>query len=255
MILSLDRAGDRLVAAGERGLILFSDDHGRNWKQAATPTSVTLTAVRFATKLDGWAAGHMGVVLSTNDGGATWRRELDGIGAAALAPSQTKQSAAATPNDPRAVARVKGVEQLVRDGPDKPFLAMSADDPKHVLVVGAFGIAFAGEDARYLAGERGLFLRSENGEPFTAIKVPYQRTFFGALKGPEHVLILFGLQGTVLPIERPRRYLATDRCWDRRPHHQRCCPCRWKDRSRKSVRTNRHQLRRRREFPTCRWCI
>ena len=229
MILSLERAGDRVVAVGERGFILLSDDNGRSWHQAATPTSVTLTVVRFATKLDGWAAGHMGVVLRTNDGGVTWRRELDGVRAAELVLSQVKQHLAVAPDDPQAAAALKEAEQLVDDGPDKPFLGMLVGNANHVLVVGAFGIAFtsedggaswipvmslienpsgyhiyaavATEDVRYLAGERGLFLRSENGQPFTPFKTPYQGTFFGMLTGPEHLLILFGLQGTVLRSE------------------------------------------------------
>ena len=36
------------------------------------PTSVTLTAVRFADAQHGWAVGHGGVILATQDGGEQW---------------------------------------------------------------------------------------------------------------------------------------------------------------------------------------
>ncbi|MEP6505589.1 MAG: glycosyl hydrolase, partial [Betaproteobacteria bacterium] len=46
-MLALARAGSRIVAAGERGLVLHSDDGGRAWTQAHVPVQVSLTALRF----------------------------------------------------------------------------------------------------------------------------------------------------------------------------------------------------------------
>jgi len=69
LFTSLALAGDRLVAAGERGRILWSDDDGQSWRQARTPTSVTLTNIRFVSPREGWASGQMGVILHTLDGG------------------------------------------------------------------------------------------------------------------------------------------------------------------------------------------
>lgn len=39
---------NRLVAVGERGVVLLSDDGGAHWRQGVVPVSITLTAVRFA---------------------------------------------------------------------------------------------------------------------------------------------------------------------------------------------------------------
>jgi photosystem II stability/assembly factor-like uncharacterized protein len=75
-------AGKRLVAVGQRGHIVYSDDHGKHWTQAAVPVSSDLTAVSFPTPMMGWAVGHDGVVLATKDGGVTWARQLDGRAAA-----------------------------------------------------------------------------------------------------------------------------------------------------------------------------
>ncbi|MDP2022176.1 MAG: hypothetical protein Q8L16_14910, partial [Hydrogenophaga sp.] len=36
-MLAVTRAGSRLVAVGERGTVLLSDDHGQHWRQAAVP--------------------------------------------------------------------------------------------------------------------------------------------------------------------------------------------------------------------------
>ncbi len=97
VLLSVANAGQRLVAVGERGFVLLSNDNGRTWRQAAmVPTSVTLTRVSFATPTDGWAVGHMGVVLHTTDGGDTWVKQLDGNLAAnlALADAKKKQKTA-----------------------------------------------------------------------------------------------------------------------------------------------------------------
>ncbi|MEJ2467297.1 MAG: YCF48-related protein, partial [Candidatus Thiodiazotropha sp.] len=84
-LLAVTRAGPRLVAAGERGIILTSDDNGASWQQAKVPTSVNLIALRFVDAKRGWAVGHMGIVLHSEDGGLTWRKQLDGVEAARLA--------------------------------------------------------------------------------------------------------------------------------------------------------------------------
>jgi Uncharacterized protein related to plant photosystem II stability/assembly factor len=68
-LLAISRAGNRLISAGARGHILYSDDGGSSWRQAEVPVSSDLTAVRFATPQDGWAVGHDGVVLHSADGG------------------------------------------------------------------------------------------------------------------------------------------------------------------------------------------
>src|SRR5690606_25126562 len=78
------RAGDRIVAVGDRGSIVWSDDDGRTWTMAVTPDEVLLTAVCFADENRGWAVGHDAVVLATTDGGKSWSRKYsDALGAEA----------------------------------------------------------------------------------------------------------------------------------------------------------------------------
>lgn len=66
-------AGSRIVAVGDHGVILLSDD-GSKYRQArSVPTRTMLTTVFFIDRNTGWAAGHDGVVLKTSDGGENWK--------------------------------------------------------------------------------------------------------------------------------------------------------------------------------------
>lgn len=220
---ALALAGQRLVAVGERGLILLSDDNGEHWRQASVPVSVGLTAVQFADARVGWAVGHGGVVLGTGDGGQSWRLQLDGLRAAQL-ELQAAQSAQSTQvNDEAAQVRVQTAERLLAEGPDKPLLALAARDTKHVLVVGAYGLALRSDDggeswhsamgqidnpmglhlyavahqgnALVLAGEQGYLARALDGEHFEQMSSPYTGTLFTLASRGDGALLIGGLKG------------------------------------------------------------
>ena len=218
-MLAVASAGQRLVAAGERGTILYSDDAGATWKQASVPVSVSLTALQFADAKQGWAVGHQGVVLHSADGGATWSKQLDGIQAARLA----LQAAAGAPG-PQQERAMADARRLVEDGPDKPFLDVHFDGPRKGYALGAYNLLFKTDDggaswqpwqgraanpkglhlyamrgtggALYVAGEQGLLLRStDQGESFAALATPYKGSFFGLLAARSGALVAFGLRG------------------------------------------------------------
>src|SRR5258705_9565174 len=116
-------AGPRIVAAGQRGHVVYSDDRGRTWTQAEVPVSSDLTALSFPTPQRGWAVGHDGVVLASADGGRTWTRQLDGR---QISPLLSAAMAAKGLADP-------GPEQsafLAQKGPDLPLLGVSFGDEK-----------------------------------------------------------------------------------------------------------------------------
>ncbi|MEH6578505.1 MAG: YCF48-related protein [Amphritea sp.] len=79
LLLDAANAGSRLVAVGQFGHILYSDDEGASWTQAQVPVSSTLTALYFVDEQYGWAVGHEGVVLATTDGGHSWQQQLNGL--------------------------------------------------------------------------------------------------------------------------------------------------------------------------------
>ena len=79
MLTDVINVNGRMVAVGEYGHILYSDDVACNdWSQADVPVSLTLTSVYFPTDEKGWAVGHDGIVLHTKDRGKNWEKQLDG---------------------------------------------------------------------------------------------------------------------------------------------------------------------------------
>src|SRR5690606_41807757 len=70
LLLDATYAGDRLVAVGEFGHVVLSDDRGATWRQATSvPTQATLTGVTFIGEDIGIAVGHNGTILPTTDAG------------------------------------------------------------------------------------------------------------------------------------------------------------------------------------------
>lgn len=231
VMLAVASAGRRIVAAGERGLIVYSDDCAVTWSQAKVPVSVTLTALQFVDERTGWAVGHAGVVLKTEDAGATWRKQLDGraIAQQALSAAREKFAANAGTETQRAV---REGERLMAEGPDKPLFAVHFWNSQRGIVVGAYGLALSTEDGGshwqwiadripnpkslhlygiwaqdnrvYLAGEQGLVARSgDEGRHFQPVASPYPGSFFG-LAGSAHgggtAPIVYGLRGHVFQL-------------------------------------------------------
>lgn len=78
-MIDIERAGGRLVAVGERGHVLLSDDKGESWQQGKVPFRRMLTGVHFADAQRGWAVGHQSMIFHSEDGGQTWERQVDGF--------------------------------------------------------------------------------------------------------------------------------------------------------------------------------
>lgn len=156
VMMDVARAGDRLVAVGERGIIMFSDDHGLSWSQAEVPVRVTLTAVTFTTPETGWAVGHDTVVLKSVDRGQSWTKELDGTEINDLMVSsmegllETLQQELETVDEQGredlewalddANANLRGYLDTQREGPTKPLMDVWFTSQDEGLIVGAFGI-------------------------------------------------------------------------------------------------------------------
>ncbi|EJM22903.1 BNR/Asp-box repeat protein [Pseudomonas sp. GM21] len=224
VLLDLARAGARLVAVGERGIVMLSDDNGQSWRQADVPVSVTLSAVQFVNDRQGWAVGHAGVVLATTDAGEHWTLQLDGTRAAQIELTAARNEQAAATDASAAEARIASAERLVADGPDKPFLAMKFVDAQRGLIVGAFGLAMQTVDGGatwtstmghidnpmnlhmyaisqqgqrwFVAGEQGFLARSDDdGASFAQLESPYGGSLFTAQSRSDGALLVAGLKG------------------------------------------------------------
>ncbi|MGJ7512066.1 WD40/YVTN/BNR-like repeat-containing protein [Variovorax sp. GT1P44] len=223
LITGIARAGERLVAVGQRGHIVHSNDGGRVWVQAMVPVSSDLTAVSFVDAQVGYAAGHDGVVLGTRDGGLSWTRLLDGRQANKLVLEHMKRRVAA-PEASDADRKLLDEAQRNADaGPDKPFLDLSFTTVNEGFVVGAYGLVLRTADggktweswfdridnpgllnlyairtargSTYIAGEGGLLLKLDAGSArFTTLTSPYKGSLFG-LVATGAGMLAFGMRG------------------------------------------------------------
>ena len=219
---AIARAGNRLVSVGVRGLIVLSDDEGKSWRQAASPVSSDLVAVRFVSPMRGWASGHDGVILATTDGGERWVKQLDGRMAAKLLAAHFDKLAAA--GDANATRLRKEVARNYENGPEMPMLDLWFDNERVGWASGPFGTLLGTRDGGktwtswmekvgsdkmlhynavrgvggdlYLASEQGtLFKLDRARERFVPLSTGYKGSFFGVVGTREYV-VAYGLRGT-----------------------------------------------------------
>lgn len=213
LLLDVGMAGKRMVAVGERGHVLLSDDQGATWRQAkSVPTRAMLTAVFFADADYGWAVGHDETILNTLDGGETWSRShfapesqqplldlwfanrVSGIAVGAYGAyfttndgGRTWSGAKFAPAAPPKADAGKGA---------KPADAASEEDelPPDYHLNRIVGVG----NRLYIAAERGQLYRSDDrGANWRALPSPYEGSFFGLVPIRGEGLLAFGLRGNL----------------------------------------------------------
>ena len=190
-IIAAARAGQRVVAVGDFGSVILSDD-GKTFRQARrVPTRSVLTSVFFLDAKRGWAAGHDGTVIASDDGGESWR--------------------------------------LLREelGKDRALLSIWFADDHHGLAVGQFGLAletvdggktwnerrliggetgekhfmqiFAGSGGLvFIAAESGTMLRSaDGGRSWRAVQTDNRGSFWTGLVLADGAVIAAGMRGHI----------------------------------------------------------
>lgn len=202
-------AGQRLVSAGLRGNILYSDDQGASWQQAEVPASADLTALYFIDARRGWAVGHNGLVLHSQDGGKHWERQLDGrqllsLWQAAI-PAQARQTAAPLDSmnfplldvwfENEHNGFIVGAFNLILHTSDGgkhwSFWSNRSENPQELHL---YGVRGTGTDV-FAVGEQGLVLKLDRTEGrFNALKTPYHGSYFNLIATPE-LLLVIGLRG------------------------------------------------------------
>lgn len=221
-LTAITRAGERLLAVGVRGLIVYSDDHGKTWKQAAVPLSSDLLDVHFPTPTDGWAVGHDGVVLHSGDGGITWQKQFDGIQAEKLLTAHFKKLASGGNADAERFLRDTALNY--KEGPEQSLLGVWFDDARHGFVAGSFGTIFSTSNGGksweswvenvdsemplhynairgfkgdvFIASEKGLVFRLDRAKRrFMAVPTGYSGSFFGLVVHRD-ALLAVGLRGS-----------------------------------------------------------
>ncbi len=198
MILGATRAGKRIVAVGDRGVVLLSDDEGKSYHQAeAVPTRATLTAVTAVDANTLWAVGHWGVIMTSVDRGEHW------------------------------ILNHSDLEH------DQPFFTVWFADARHGVAAGLFSLLlvtddggkswsnvslpllneksrsdlnlfhlFAGSDASHdlwLAAEQGtLYHSADRGHSWEVLATGNKGTLWSGLVLDDGSLLVGGLQGKIL---------------------------------------------------------
>lgn len=210
-INGLAREGERLIAVGELGHILYADDARGPWQQAKVEPQrgSPLTQVAFIGEGVALAVGHDGWILRSEDRGQSWKEvafnperpdpllgvagPFDGriftFGGFGLFLSsgdmgQTWQPVSLTGAGAAAAPAAE----------DDPFAAYQQGggvSDRHLNAM-----ARLGDGSLLLVGEKGLLARStDNGGSWTQLPEIYPGSFFGVLALPSNTTLVFGMRG------------------------------------------------------------
>ena len=192
LLLDIAHAGKRLVAVGDRGHILFSEDAGRNWGQARVPSRQLLTAVYFVDDKHGWAVGHDAQILASDDGGANWELQHEDLEREAplldiwFRDTSTGYAVGAY----GALLETSDGGKTWNDVSDR----LDNEDGYHLN-----GITAVKDAGLFVVGEAGSMFRSADwGQTWEKVQGPYEGTLFGALgTASANTLVAYGLRGNL----------------------------------------------------------
>lgn len=207
LLLGVTVVQERVVAVGERGVIVTSNDGGGSWTRRASPTHMTLNKVRFRDATHGWAVGAQGTILATADGGDTWQLQrensaqlddpwLDVVFTDVVVAAEDilvtgSQGALARSGD---AGRTWTLEKLTTPaGLDANLLAGAAD---------AAGRVYISTEKSALIEGGGLYIGDGVSSGWTSVSVPSRGTVAGVVPDGAGRGIMFGLLGEVLSFDR-----------------------------------------------------
>ncbi|RQH08991.1 WD40/YVTN/BNR-like repeat-containing protein [Paraburkholderia dinghuensis] len=199
-ILGAADTGKRLVAVGEHGVILLSDDGGRSFRQArSVPTQAQLNAVTFVGQ-QGWAVGQWGVVLHSADNGETW--SLQRSDASVDQPLYSTYFL----DDQHGFAVGLWSLFLKTDDGGKTWAAVKIPVQQGMKVkTPNFSHIFGdGKGALFISAEHGYVLRSlDGGQTWTYLSTGYEGSFWAGCVDAAGNVVVGGLRGSI--------YVSADR--------------------------------------------
>jgi len=194
LLLGIARAGTRLVAVGERGHILYSDDNGTNWTQAQVPTRQVLTAVRFVDAQNGWAVGYDKLILHSADGGESWSVQHADLASDEGAP--LLDLLFTDENTGFAIGAYGALYSTTDAGKHWQEVSDWLDNPDGYHLN---AIAQTTDGTLFIVGEAGSIFRSRTkGLTWETLQSPYDGSLFGVLgSGKSSGVLVFGLRGHI----------------------------------------------------------
>ena len=194
MILSSARAGKRIVAVGNHGIVLLSDTDGGDFRQAkSVPVRSTLTAVFFIDEKTGWAVGQWGVVLRTDDGGESWtlQRSDQSVDQPLFSVYfKDKDRGWAVGLWSLLIATADGGKTWTQVTVPPPPGKKKADRNLLKIFANRMGTLF-------VAAEQGMILKSYDGENWTYIDTGYKGSFWTGIVLNNGTILVGGLRGTI----------------------------------------------------------
>lgn len=187
------QAGERLVAIGDRGHIVISEDQGEQWRQVEVPVRALLTSATFVDDREGWVVGHDAVILHTADGGLSWTLQQFLPGA-----------------EPLLDVFFVDAERGYAVGAYGQFLATTDGGGTWTAVenelsaegVHLNAVARLGDGSLLLVGEMGMLARSEDeGQNWVRLESPYESSLFAVESFGERGAVVAGLRGNVFMTE------------------------------------------------------
>jgi photosystem II stability/assembly factor-like uncharacterized protein len=188
LLVDAERLGNRIVAVGDRGYIVFSDDGGVTWKRAKAPPAPLLTSIDFLDGQAGLAVGHDAVILKTADAGETWTQQFS-------APAEQRPLLDVnflTSGHAIAVGAYAAYYES-RDGGKTWNARKITNDDKHFNA-----ILELGERRLLILGEAGTILASDDdGASWKPVASPYKGSLFGGVIAGDGAVIAFGMRGRI----------------------------------------------------------
>jgi photosystem II stability/assembly factor-like uncharacterized protein len=188
LLVDAERLGNRVVAVGDRGYIVFSDDGGATWRRAKSPAAPLLTSIDFLDAQSGLAVGHDSVILKTTDAGETWTQQFS-------APAEQRPLLDVnylTSERAIAVGAYAAYYETADGGSTWNARKITQDD-KHFNA-----ILELGEGRLLILGEAGTILASDdNGVSWKPVPSPYKGSLFGGLIANDGAVVAFGLRGRI----------------------------------------------------------
>ncbi len=192
LILDVVHAGARLVAVGDRGHILYSDDQGKTWTQAKVPSRQLLTAVYFVDDKHGWAVGHDAQILASADGGLTWSKQFEDL----KRESPLLDVWFKDVNSGLAVGAYGALLETTDGGKNWADVSdrLDNEDQFHLNAIAAVKDA-----GLFIVGESGSMFRSADwGQTWEKLEGPYEGSLFGVIGTAQpQTLLAYGLRGNL----------------------------------------------------------
>ena len=192
LMLDVVHAGKRLIAVGDRGHILYSDDQGSTWTQAKVPSRQLLTSVFFVDDQHGWAVGHDAQILASADGGVTWTKQFEDLKREAPLLDVWFKDA----SNGFAVGAYGALLEPTDAGKTWEDVSdrLDNEDQYHLNAIAAVKDA-----GLFIVGEQGSMFRSADwGQTWERVEGPYEGSLFGVIGTAQpSTLLAYGLRGNL----------------------------------------------------------